>query len=128
MEITNIIKIFSDQNRLRIINLIKDDLLCVGEIQTILNIKQSNVSRHLEKLKALDILIQQKQAQWIYYKLDKEKLKQYAFITDLLYQDINNSQIYKEDLSKLEKYKNSKMCCQNLRDIGFDFNKLNFKK
>jgi ArsR family transcriptional regulator len=73
LEITNIIKIFSDQNRLRIINLIKDDLLCVGEIQTILNIKQSNVSRHLEKLKALDILIQQKQAQWIYYKLDKEK-------------------------------------------------------
>ncbi|MGD1821437.1 MAG: ArsR/SmtB family transcription factor [Pleomorphochaeta sp.] len=126
MELTTIIKIFSDQTRLRIINLIKENQLCVGEIQTILEIKQSNVSRHLDKLKIADIINQEKKAQWVYYSLNKEKLSKYSFIQNLLFKDINNYEIYNKDIEKLKKYKNSNMCCQDLKNIDFDINKIKF--
>lgn len=124
MEITTIIKLFSDQTRLRIINLLKDNQLCVGEIQTLLSIKQSNVSRHLEKLKTTELIFQTKQAQWVYYSLNKEALEKYSFIDNLLYQDVNNYSVYKDDLENLKNYKNSKLCCQDLKKIDYDLNKL----
>lgn len=126
MEISNIIKLFSDQTRLRIINIIKEETLCVGEIQTLLNIKQSNVSRHLDKLKSSEIIIQIKNCQWIYYSINKEIFQKYSFIEKILFEDINKETIYKNDLENLKKYKQSKYCCQDLKDVDFNFNKINF--
>ncbi len=124
MELTTIIKLFSDQTRLRIINLLKNNQLCVGEIQTLLDIKQSNVSRHLEKLKTTGIIIQTKKAQWVYYSLNKEALEKYSFIKNLLYNDVNNYSLYKDDLENLINYKKSSFCCQDLKQIDYDLNKL----
>ena len=124
MELTTIIKLFSDKTRLRIINLLKNNQLCVGEIQTLLEIKQSNVSRHLEKLKTTDIIIQTKKAQWVYYSLNNEILEKYTFIKDLLFNDVNNYKIYKEDLENLKNYRNSNFCCQDLKQIDYNLDKL----
>jgi ArsR family transcriptional regulator len=126
MGISTILKILSDENRLRIMNILKEYSLCAGEIQTILNIKQSNASRHLEKLKSNRLITNQKKAQWIYYQLCNEQLEEYSFIKHLLFEDIKNYSIYQEDLYKLNKYKSSGLCCQDLRNIGFDFNKIKF--
>lgn len=125
MDITNVIKIFADQNRLRILNILKNNELCVGEIQTLLNLKQSNVSRHLEKLYFLDIIKKQKKAQWVYYSLNDDFILKYNFIENLIFNDLENYKIYQSDINKLNMYINSKMNCKNLRNCGFDFNKLN---
>lgn len=124
MNVLEILKILSDENRLRIINLLKEHSLCVGEIQTILNITQSNASKHLEKLKNVGLIIYKKDAQWIYYKVNSEKLVEYPFVKQLLFADIKNNSIFQEDLNKLNKYKESSLCCQDLRSIDFDFNKI----
>lgn len=126
MKITTILKILSDENRLRIINILKEYSLCVGEIQTILNIGQSNASRHLEKLKNSGLITNQKKAQWIYYQLCNEQLEEYLFIKQLLFEDIKKDSIFQEDLYKLNKYKLSGLCCQDLKNIRFDFTKIKF--
>jgi len=126
LEIPTILKLLSDENRLRILNILKESFLCVGEIQTILNIKQSNASSHLEKLKTYGLITNKKKAQWIYYQICFDKIEEYPFIKQLLYTDIKTSPIFKEDLDKLKKYKDSGLDCQDLRKVGFDFSKIKF--
>jgi ArsR family transcriptional regulator len=126
MEILNIIKMLSDENRLRILNLLKEHSLCVGEIQTILNISQSNASRHLEKMKISGLIINNKKAQWIFYQLSNVPLEKYPFIKQLLYEDIKNASIFQEDSLKLHRYKSSGLCCQDLRDVGFIYDDIKF--
>lgn len=126
MGISLILKIISDENRLRIMNILKENSLCVGEIQTILNIKQSNASRHLEKLKSSGLITSKKNAQWIYYQLSNEKLDEYSFLKELVFEDIKSDLVFKEDMLRLNKYKASGLCCQDLRDVEFEYDKLDF--
>ena len=69
-----IFKAMADENRLRIINILMNYELCVCELEVILNMTQSNVSRHLAKLKNGGIISSTKYAQWIHYKLDEDFL------------------------------------------------------
>ncbi len=126
MDITTILKLLSDEVRLRIINILNEKPLCVGEIQTILDIKQSNASRHLEKLKNSELVIYKKDAQWIYYKINKSYLAQYPFINSLLKENINKDKLFSKDLLRLKKYKESDLTCQDLRNINFNFEEINF--
>lgn len=126
MDITSILKLLSDEVRLRIINILNEGTLCVGEIQTILDIKQSNASRHLEKLKNSELVIYKKDAQWIYYKINKSYLDQYPFINSLLKENINKDKLFSKDLLRLKKYKESGLTCQDLRNINFNFEEINF--
>ena len=52
MEIMDILKLISDNNRMRILNILyKKDKICVCVLEDILGLNQSNLSRHLNKLK-----------------------------------------------------------------------------
>lgn len=124
MKVLTILKALSDENRLRILNIVKEFPLCVGEIQTILTINQSNASRHLDKLKNSELIVYNKDAQWIYYQLNEELLEVYPFIKQLLFEDLKRDANYQEDLKRLKQYKMSGLCCQNLKEIGFDFKKI----
>lgn len=126
MELQSILKMVSDENRLRIINLIKEDSLCVGEIQTILGIQQSNTSRHLEKLKYNQLIKYKRKGNSIFYSLNSDIFNQYSFLTDLLYQDSLKNQVFKDDMDKLKKYRESSYDCNDLKAVDFDFNKLSF--
>jgi ArsR family transcriptional regulator len=114
----------SDGNRLRIINIIKDSALCVGEIQTLLATQQSNTSRHLDKLKSNQIISYYKDAQKVFYFLNKDILEEYKFLEDLLYVDLSKTNCSKFDLDRLTRYKNSELNCDDLRAVNFDFDKL----
>lgn len=119
-----IIKMLSDNNRLRIINLIKDNLLCVGEIQTLLGTRQSNTSRHLEKLKTSGLTTSKKDGQRIYYKLNHTFVDKYEFLSALIYKDVLKEEQFSEDLKRLDYYKASGLNCEDLREINFDYKKL----
>ena len=115
MDIVQILKALGDENRIRILNLLKDGELCVCEIEHILGVTQSNASRHLTKLNILGIVIYERKAQWVYYKLNKETLEQFPFIKELLDNELNKIDICKQDTENLIKYKKSGMTCENLR-------------
>ncbi|WP_346939621.1 metalloregulator ArsR/SmtB family transcription factor [uncultured Clostridium sp.] len=116
MDVVQVLKALGDENRIRILNLLKDEELCVGEIEHILGVTQSNASRHLTKLSMLKIVAYEKKAQWVYYKLSKETLEQFPFIKELLENELNKIDICKQDIENLIKYKKSGMTCENLKE------------
>lgn len=66
----NIFESLSDENRLRIVNLLLlSPELCVIDLVNILDMPQTRVSRHLSYLKARNIVSARREGTWMYYKL-----------------------------------------------------------
>ncbi len=64
-----VFKVLSDETRLRMIVLLKQQKLCVYEICEILDLPQSRVSKHLIKLRDLNFVIGERIEQYICYEL-----------------------------------------------------------
>ncbi len=116
LDLIEIFKALGDENRIRILNLLIRQELCVCEIETVLDMTQSNASRHLNKLKTSGIITSEKKSQWVYYRVDNDFIKE----NDLLYEFIKNklaenTQLLR-DIEKLKKYKNSNFTCEQLRE------------
>ena len=84
LQLARLLKILGDETRLSILNLLRVENLCVCEIEAILENSQSNVSRHLAKLRDAGIIYSEKRAQWVYYSIDPEIVKRYPLIKVLL--------------------------------------------
>lgn len=116
MEFIEIFKALADENRIRILNLLKEGELCVCEIESILGMTQSNASRHLSKLKSLKIINAEKKAQWVYYFIDKGFIEENKMLYDYLNEELSNSNTYTKDIERLNKYKCSSFTCEHLRE------------
>lgn len=68
---TEIFSALSHENRLKVIALLSDQALCVCDLETNLNMSQSNVSKHLGILKNAKIIKSFKTQQWVYYAIDQ---------------------------------------------------------
>jgi ArsR family transcriptional regulator, arsenate/arsenite/antimonite-responsive transcriptional repressor len=114
MELVQILKALSDETRIRMINLLKEGDLCVCEIEYILNLNQSNASRHLNKLTTAKIIDYNKKAKYVYYGLVSDTIKQCQFISDLLNNEMHKIEQCNNDLNRLKKYKESGITCDDL--------------
>lgn len=123
MELAQVIKALADETRIRILNLLKDGELCVCELEHILNINQSNASRHLNKLTNARLIIYEKRALYVYYQINNEFIKEYPFLSELINKELCKIEKCKIDLDKLEKYKQSGITCENLKATNFSLNK-----
>ncbi|HKX27510.1 MAG TPA: metalloregulator ArsR/SmtB family transcription factor [Blastocatellia bacterium] len=59
----------SDRNRLRLINLMGDDEVCVCFFVEILKLPQPRVSRHLAYLRRAGLVDARRQGKWMHYRL-----------------------------------------------------------
>lgn len=109
-----IFKALCDENRLRILNLLHSYELCVCEIEVVLNLSQSNVSRHLVKLKNEGIIRGEKDAQWIKYRIDENFFKENKLLMEYIYGKFLFSNTFKTDMKTLKKYKTSSYNCHNI--------------
>lgn len=114
MKLIEIIKALSHENRLRILNLIKEQDLCVCEIEYIMDINQSNASRHLNKLKQANIIYGERKAQWIYYHINLDLIKNHKFIKLIIEEEIARLKICKKDNERLRQYQASNLSCKDL--------------
>ncbi|MBS3970818.1 MAG: winged helix-turn-helix transcriptional regulator [Clostridia bacterium] len=117
MELVQLLKGLADVTRLRILNLLNQEKLCVCELEYLLEINQSNASRHLNKLWMLKIITNEKKAQWVFYKIDKNTLETYPFLKQLLNKELEKDQQFQKDTAKLKEYKKSGMTCENVKEI-----------
>lgn len=117
MELVQLLKGLADVTRLRILNLLNQEKLCVCELEYLLEINQSNASRHLNKLWMLKIITNEKKAQWVFYKIDKNTLETYPFLKQLLNKELEKDQQFQRDTAKLKEYKKSGMTCENVKEI-----------
>jgi ArsR family transcriptional regulator len=68
-----IFKCLSDETRLRATLLIaREGELCVCELMCALNDSQPKISRHLAQLRSCGLLLDRRQGQWVYYRLNPE--------------------------------------------------------
>ena len=64
-------KCLSDETRLRCLMLIENEgELCVCELTEALAESQPKVSRHLAQLRQCELLLDRKQGQWVYYRIN----------------------------------------------------------
>lgn len=115
METLKIIKALGDENRLRLVNILYEDELCGCEVEGILQMTQSNVSRHLSKLGDAKITVFRKDAKYSYYRLDGETLKAHPMI-GMAVADLRKEKIYREDLERLEAYKTRGLSCDTIKE------------
>jgi len=84
LDLIEIFKALGDENRIRILNLLIRQELCVCEIETVLDMTQSNASRHLNKLKTSGIITSEKKSQWVYYRVDNKFIEEITYCMNLL--------------------------------------------
>lgn len=115
MDLIQILKALGEETRIRILNILMMSEMCVGEIEHLLDINQSNASRHLSTLKNAKLIVYEKKAQWIYYKINKEALNELPFLKDLLSNEVNKLPECNEDLKRALEYKKSGKTCSDLK-------------
>ena len=69
-EKTKFFKALSDPNRLRILKMLQSKSLCVCEIQKILGLATSTVSKHLSILRDAEFIAEEKDGKWVNYKIN----------------------------------------------------------
>lgn len=115
MELVRIMKALADETRMRILNLLGSGELCVCELEYILDINQSNASRHLNKLTAENIISYEKRALYVYYRINEEVFEEYPFIKEFIRNELIKVKKCAEDNRRLSIYKKSGMSCDNLK-------------
>lgn len=110
-------KTLGDENRLRIINLLIDNNeFCVCEMEVLLEMTQSNVSRHLSKLKSTGIIRSSKKAQWVHYKLNEDFLEDNRLLIEYLESKLKRNRIFQNDTRRYDKYRKLCLNCQLIAD------------
>ncbi len=111
----DILKILGDENRLKIVRLLSVEKLCVCELEMLLELTQSNVSRHLGKLKRAGVITSIKDAQWIHYQMDSDFLSNHKLLYDYVLKQFEEKREYIDLKDRLTKYKGSKFDCTDIR-------------
>lgn len=74
-EAVNLFKIYSDYTRLRIIDLLLDNEICVQDIADELDTSQSAISHQLKLLRDLNVVKARKQGKQVFYSLQDNHIK-----------------------------------------------------
>ena len=72
-EIVNIMKALGEENRFRIVMMLRERPLCVCEICSVLDISISTVSSHLKQLAYAGLVEGEKDGRWVTYRLVDDK-------------------------------------------------------
>lgn len=67
-------KALGDENRLRILTLLKSGELCACKILDELHIGQPTLSHHMKVLTEAGVVVPRKEGKWTHYSINKKKL------------------------------------------------------
>ena len=110
--LVNIFKVLGDENRLRIVHLLMQNEFCVCEIEVMLEMTQSNASRHLGKLKSAGIIESSKDAQFIHYRVSEHFKHENPLLFDYLVNEFKKDSAFQKDLKRYKKYRDNNLNCQ----------------
>jgi ArsR family transcriptional regulator len=99
-------KALADHTRLRLINLIGDDEVCVCFFVEVLKINQPKISRHLAYLRRAGVVSARREGKWIHYRLVEPPDAHAANIFREVRIGLANDPALKSDRARLEK-----ICC-----------------
>lgn len=102
----------SDRTRLRVLHLIRDEELCVGDIVSVVGLPQPTVSRHLSYLRRARLVRYRKQGLWMYYALADPSSDFHEKLLACLDACSRDVPELKKDAAKLKKLKKTGGCCE----------------
>lgn len=73
-KLARIFKVLSVDTRIRIVNLLRDRVLCVGALSARLGVTQGAVSQHLRVLRDADLVVPEKRGYYVHYRLNEKTL------------------------------------------------------
>ncbi|MBL7198280.1 MAG: metalloregulator ArsR/SmtB family transcription factor [Candidatus Omnitrophica bacterium] len=97
-----ILKSLADDTRLRIINLLNRKELTVTDICKVLNKSQSNVSKHLARLRLTGIVGDKRKGLNVHYYLIEPKEKAHKKLLSAITVGLAEMETFKQDLERLK--------------------------
>ena len=95
-------KALSDEIRIRMLKLLLETDICVGEMQAIFPLSQSQVSRNLKMLMDAGFLRRWREGKCIVYQADRNHAEPYCrALLDALAASLNDSEVVSGDREKL---------------------------
>jgi ArsR family transcriptional regulator, arsenate/arsenite/antimonite-responsive transcriptional repressor len=110
MDLIQIYRCFCDRTRLRILHLLTKSPLCVCHFQDILDEPQVKISKHLAYLRSREMVTTAREQNWIIYSLPKQPAEELERNLRCLQDCVQTDRIFKRDLEKLSKLRQS--CCK----------------
>ena len=103
-KLRQILKALADDTRLRIVSLLYRQELTVKRICNTLKVSQSTISKHLVRLRLLKIVIDRRQGNFIYYKLNRDSDQ--GKIVGFLISQFGGGEIFSNDAKYLKRTAN----------------------
>ena len=82
-DIVKIFKALSDNNRIKILYLLKEQKSIFGDIENNLQLRQSTISHHIKTLREVGLIVEEKQGRNKSYLINKSQVK-------IIYDYLNN--------------------------------------
>lgn len=108
--LTQIYRMLSDKNRLRILKMLEYKPMCVCEITDVLGIRQPSVSRHLRKLKGAGLIDSRQDGYWSEYFISRRGDEYSRIILGNLSGWLNEDPTVIEDLKKAAQTSRELLC------------------
>ena len=102
------LKSFADDTRLRIINLLAQESLNVGNLCDILEVSQSNLSKHLARLRLTGVVSDRRKGLNVYYYLRTPENRSHKELVNAITVGLSELEVFKNDIVTLEKMKKRK--------------------
>ena len=110
-KITKILKALADENRIRMLALLKErNGLCVCEITEIIGLSQPTISSHLKKLQDAEIITYSKDGLWVNYSLDENMEKEVKQLLGAVVRILSEDERIKSDVLKSYKINREMIC------------------
>lgn len=94
-----ITKALADENRLRILMMVKNEEACVCQITEVIGSAPSTVSKHLSILRTAGLLDSHKQGRWVYYHRPEQPSNAVKMALDFVFASLEDSELIAQDRS-----------------------------
>jgi ArsR family transcriptional regulator, arsenate/arsenite/antimonite-responsive transcriptional repressor len=106
-----IFRALADSTRLRIVSLLRDGALCVGDLVSVLDLAQPMVSRHLAYLRKAGLVVDERRGQWSFYSLSPETAPLHGHVVACIEAASVLAEATRRDARSLRRLERKGGCC-----------------
>jgi len=109
---------FSDETRLRILNVLRDGEMCVGDLVRLLGVPQPTASRHLAQLREAGLVTTRRSGLWSFYRLTAGGGRFHRRLLGCLASCFDEVPELTSDLVAAKKLRRQGGCCPEVPPLG----------
>ena len=92
-KLVRLFKALSADTRVRMVQLLKSRVLCVGALSAQLNVTQGAVSQHLRILRDANLVVPEKRGYYVHYRLNEKTLLKWKIAVDRFLGKANETEL-----------------------------------